>query len=86
VALIQGNHEVQAFSPDRSYQSFAERIRLRSSDRSLEGAHSERSDGRVQFGGQRGMAIMNEEPVGVIARYRFSELLHRPIGCGLVHQ
>ena len=62
-----GNHEVQAFSPDRSYQSFAERIPLRSSDRSLEG-HSERSDGRVQFGGEPGMAIMNEEPVGVIAR------------------
>ena len=27
--------------------------------------------------------IMNEEPVGVIARYRFPELLNRPIGCGL---
>ena len=26
------------------------------------------------------MSIMKEEPVGVIARYRFSELLHRPIG------
>jgi len=29
------------------------------------------------------MSIMNEEPMCVIARYRFSELLHRPIGCGL---
>ena len=29
------------------------------------------------------MAIMNEEPVCVIARYRFSELLNRPADCGL---
>jgi len=29
------------------------------------------------------MSIMKEEPVGVIARYRFSEPLHRPIGCRL---
>lgn len=29
------------------------------------------------------MSIMHEEPVCVIARYRFSELLNRPIGGGL---
>ena len=29
------------------------------------------------------MPIMNEEPVRVIARHRLSQLLHRPIGCGL---
>src|SRR5262249_46249826 len=52
-----------------------------SSDRSLEGPHSKRSDGPVQFVGERRMSIMKEEPVGVIARYRFPELLHRPIGC-----
>ena len=28
------------------------------------------------------MSVMKEEPVRVIARYRISELLHRPIGCG----
>src|SRR5262252_5053147 len=61
VALIQRNHGVQAFPPDGSDQSFAERIRLWSSGRSLEGSHSKRSDGRVQLGGERRMSIMNEE-------------------------
>ena len=84
MALGQRNHEVQAFPPDGSYQSFTERIRLWSSDRSLEGPHSQRSDGHVQFGGERRMSVMKEEPVGVIARYRISELLHRPIGGGPV--
>lgn len=83
MALIQRNHKVQAFPPDGSDQSFAERIRLWSSDRSLEGSHSQRSDRRVQFGAERRMSIMDQEAVWVIARYRFSELLNRPIGRGL---
>ena len=29
------------------------------------------------------MSIMNEKLICVIAGYRFSELLNRPIGCGL---
>ena len=78
MALIQRNHEIQAFPPDGSDHSFAERIRLWSSDRSLESAYSKGSNRRVQFGGERRMSIMNEEPVQVIARDRFSQLLDRP--------
>ena len=82
MALGQRNHEVQAFPPDGSDQPFAECIRLWSSDRSLEGPHTKRSDGHVQFGGESRMSVMKEEPVCMIARDRISELLHRPIGCG----
>lgn len=78
MTLIQRNHEVQAFPPDCSDQSFTEGIRLRSFGRSLEGSHSERGNSHTEFRGERRMSIVNKEPVSVIAGYRFSKLLNRP--------
>jgi hypothetical protein len=83
MTLIDRNHVIQTLATHRSDQSFTERIRLSEFEvdslepkaPSSEQLHPDRLESC--------MPIMDQKPVGVVARYCFPELLNRPLGRGV---
>ena len=49
VGLVERNHPVEAFAPNRANDSFAEGVRLRRSQRCLEDRETHRRDGSIDL-------------------------------------
>jgi len=72
VAAVPDEHPVQAFGVYRANPAFGLRVRLRRPRRGLEHVDAGRREHRVEGGGERGVAVADEEPepVGVLVEVR----------------
>jgi hypothetical protein len=80
MTIIEWDHKIQTFPPDRSNQSLTKRIGLRCSNRRLQHLLSKGIDSNIEFCGERRVSIMDEKTVVMIAGYGFAQLLNRPVG------
>jgi hypothetical protein len=80
LSFVERDHEIQALSSYRSHQSFTVGIRLRCPDRRTQYSESEGAfHFRVQLRGKDGIAVVDEELIGMIARNGVPQLLERPL-------
>ena len=80
LSFVERDHEIQALSSYRSHQSFTIGIRLRFSDRRTQYSESEGAfHFRVQLRRKDGIAVVDEELIGMIARKGVPQLLERPL-------
>jgi hypothetical protein len=76
---VKRDHEIQALSSYRSYQSFTIDIRPRCPDRRTQYPVSEAAlHFRVQLRRKDRIGIVNEEPIGMVARNGVPQLLEGP--------
>ena len=81
--LVQGNHKVQALSPQSSDKPFADRIGHRGPYRRFYHVQPHMTHALVDVFGEDGIPVMDEHAVGVISRDCFSELLDGPLRRGM---
>src|SRR4029077_3189184 len=80
LSFVERDHEIQALSSYRSHQSFTVGIRLRCPDRRTQYSESEGAfHFRVQLRRKDGIAVVDEELIGMIARNGVPQLLERPL-------
>ena len=83
VSFAERNHEVQAFAPHCTDQSFTIGIGLRCSDRRSQDFQTQILYGLIHFFGEDAVPIMDQEAIAVIAWNGFSEPLCSPFCCGM---
>src|SRR6516162_9475702 len=83
VALIERNQEIQTLAPHASRQAFAESISPGRAEGRFQNAQAHRLQGRVELGRVNAVAVVYEEPVWLLPRYDFTELLKRPARRGM---
>jgi hypothetical protein len=79
MTFAERDQEVQAFSPNGADQPLAEGVRLGCSDRRLQNTDAEAFQCRVQAGRKDGVAVVDDEAVGMIEHQKFPELLNGPL-------
>src|SRR6266568_627741 len=79
----QRYHKVQAFPPECAQQPLTHRIRLGTLRWRLQHAQAQVAYAPVQGLGENAVAVMDEEAVAVIRRYRFAQLLEGPLRRGM---
>src|SRR5215471_19006965 len=83
MTCVQGDHEVQTLAPHRPDYPFTYRIRNWRSHRCFEHSQPHIPDTLVNLFGENRIPVMDQEAVGVIGRNGLSELLQRPLSCGM---
>ena len=76
--LVDRNQIIKAFPSDGADQTFTERVRFRSPDRSLQNAHTETLQGLIGRGRENLVAIMDQEAIRMIECEEFAKLLSIP--------
>jgi hypothetical protein len=83
VGIREGNHEVQTFSPKRPEYPFTDRIGHGRPYWRLEDVEAQMPYALVKGRRENAVAVMDEEAVAVIGRYRFAQLLQGPLCRGM---
>ena len=81
--LAQGNYEVQTLAPHCSNDAFANGIRHRHSHWCFNHVQPHMTHALVNVFGEDSISVVDEHAIGVVSRYRFAELLHGPLRCGI---
>ncbi len=81
MTFAEWDQEIQAFSPNRADQPFAERVGLGRSDWRLQNTNAKTLECRVQVRGEDSIAVVDDESVLMIERHEFAELLGGPLCC-----
>src|SRR5665213_1042347 len=80
ITFTEWDQEVQAFSPNRPDQPFAECVRFRRSNRRLQNTDAKALQRRVQPSRENGIAVVDDVAVTVIECQELAELLGGPFG------
>jgi hypothetical protein len=80
MSLVERNDMVEALASRGTDQAFAKGIRLWNADRCFQHPKIHGPQCVVHSGREHGIAIMDHEPVRVVAGQDASELLRRPLG------
>jgi len=83
VGLREGDKEVEALPTNGSDEPLAIGIRLGCSNGRPQNADTEAFQRRVQARREDGVAVVDDEAVGMIERQELAELLSRPLGSGM---
>jgi hypothetical protein len=88
VPLAERNQIIQALSADRANRPLTNGVRLRGSHWRLQNSQAQSSDGCIELTGKFGVAVTKQEPVRVIGRDGFPELLQcqSAVGCSVTLQ
>src|SRR5215469_975737 len=81
VPFVQRDEEIKTFPSNNAHEPFTKRIRLRRPKRSPQDDDAQRLQGAIQFRRVDAVPVVENEPVGLVARDDLSKLLDRP-GCG----
>ena len=79
LTFTQWDQEVQAFSPNRADQPFAEGVRLGRSNRRFQNTDAEALRSRIQARGEDSIAVVDDVTVRMVKRQEPTELLNGPL-------
>ena len=83
MAFVEWNQEVETFATKAAAESFAHRVRLGGPQRRPQNPYTQIGKTSVDIRREYGVAIVDDEAVGMVARQRFPELLQRPFRRGM---
>src|SRR5215471_6955893 len=83
MAFVEWNQEVQTFATQATAESFAHRVRLWGPQRRPQNPYTRIGKTSVDIRREYGVAIVDDEAVGMVARQGFPELLQRPFRRGM---
>ena len=80
MVLGQRYHPIETFPSKGPDEPFAERIRLRAPYGRCDDLKAEVGERLIESGGEDGVVVMEDKPVGMVRRYSLAQLLEGP-GC-----
>ena len=83
MALGQRNDAVQAFPPQCANEPLAQGVRLGTAHRGFEHSQTQMAYTLVERSGKDAVPIVDQEAIRVVRRYRFAQLLKRPMRRGI---
>jgi hypothetical protein len=81
MVLGKRNHPIEALPPEGPDESFAERVRLRAPHGCCDDLKAEVRERLIESGGEDGVVVVEDIPVGMVRWYSFAQLLECP-SCG----
>src|SRR4029434_140806 len=83
MVCCERNEKIQALASQRPKDPFTDRVGLRSPGRRFQHAQAQVVYVPIEGLGEDAVAVMDEEAVAMIRRYRVAQLLQGPLRCGM---